>query len=97
LTTVRGEEPFERRTREMYEMLDPQAFRQRREEMLREAKSSRAGTLPADRNRRRDLTLAWELERVAGRLLKPLRRSQEISRQVVTSGGIERARRNKYG
>lgn len=81
----------------MYEMLDPQAFRQRREEMLREAKSSRAGALPADRNRRRDLTLAWELERVAGRLLKPLRRSQEISRQVVTSGGIVRARRNKYG
>jgi hypothetical protein len=25
----------------LYEMLDPQAFRQRREEMLREAKSSR--------------------------------------------------------
>ena len=50
----------------MYEMLDPQAFRQRREEMLREAKSSRAGALPADRNRRRDLRLAWELERVAG-------------------------------
>jgi hypothetical protein len=81
----------------LYEMLDPQAFRQRREEMLREAKSSRVGALPADRNRRRDLTLAWELERVAGRLLKPLRRSREISRQVVTSGGIVRARRNKYG
>ena len=77
----------------MYEMMDPQALRQRREEMLREAERGRM----ADRQRRRDLTLAWALERVAGRLLKPLRRSQEISRQVVTSDGIERARRNKYG
>ena len=81
----------------MYEMMDPQALRQRREEMLREAETSRVGALPADRNRRRDLTLAWELERVAGRVLKSLRRSQEISRQVVASDGIERARRNKYG
>jgi hypothetical protein len=78
----------------MYEMMDPQALRQRREEVLREAERGRM----ADRQRRRDLTPAWELERVAGRLLKPLRRSQEIlmARQV-TSDGIERARRNKYG
>ena len=82
----------------MYEILHPQALRQRREEMLREAERSRmVGVLPADRKRRRDLTLAWELERLAGRLLKPLRRLQEIFRQVVTSDGIERARRNKYG
>jgi hypothetical protein len=83
----------------MYEILHPQALRQRREEMLREAERSRmVGVLPADRKRRRDLTLAWELERLAGRLLKPLRRSQDIlmARQV-TSDGIERARRNKYG
>jgi hypothetical protein len=83
----------------MYEILDPQALRQRREEMLREAERSRmVGVLPADRKRRRDLTLAWELERLAGRILKPLRRSQDIlmARQV-TSDGIERARRNKYG
>jgi hypothetical protein len=80
----------------MYEMMDPQAFRHRREEMLREAERGRmVGTLPADRKRDRDLTLAWELERVAGRLLKPLRRSQEISMaRQVTSDGIERARRN---
>jgi hypothetical protein len=78
----------------MYEMMDPQALRQRREEMLREAERGRM----ADRQRRRDLTLAWALERVAGRLLKPLRRSQEIlmARQV-TSDGIERVRRNKHG
>jgi hypothetical protein len=83
----------------MYETMDPQALRQRHEEMLREAQRSRVeGALPADRKRRRDLTLAWELERVAGRLLKPLRRSHEIlmARQV-TSDGIDRARRNKYG
>ena len=83
----------------MYEMMDPQALRQRREKMLREAKRARvAGALPADRKRRPDLALAWELERVAVRLLKPLRRSQEmLMARQGTSDAIERARRNKYG
>jgi hypothetical protein len=80
----------------LYEMMDLQVFRQRREEMLYEAELGRVAS--TDRKRRRGLTLAWELERVAGRLLKPLRRSQEIliARQV-TSDGIERARGNEYG
>jgi hypothetical protein len=83
----------------MYEILDPQALRQHREEMLPEAERSRmVGALPVDRKRRRDLTLAWELKRLAGRLLKPLRRSQDIlMARHVTSDGIERARRNTYG
>jgi hypothetical protein len=83
----------------MYEMMDPQALSQRRGEMLREAEQGRlAGALPTERKRRHDLTPAWELERVAGRLLKLLRRSREIlmSRQGI-SDGIERARRKKYG
>jgi hypothetical protein len=82
----------------MYEMIDPQALRQRRGEMLCEAERGPvAGTLPEDRKRRRDLALAWELERIAGRLTKFLRRSREIlmARQS-TSDGIERARRKKY-
>jgi hypothetical protein len=68
----------------MYEMMDPQAFRQRRGEMLREAERGRVA--------------AWKLEWVAGRLLKPLRRSQAIlmPRQSA-SDGIGRARRKKYG
>jgi hypothetical protein len=83
----------------MYEMMDPQALRQRRGEMLREAERGRvAGALQTDRKRRRDLAPAWELERVAGRLLKPLRRSREILMpRQSTSDGIERARRKKYG
>jgi hypothetical protein len=83
----------------MYEMMDPQALRQRREEVLREAERGRvAGALPADCERRRDRTLAWELERVAGRLLKPLRRSKEmLMTRQSTSDGMKRARRNKYG
>jgi hypothetical protein len=60
----------------MYEMMDLQASRQRREEILRQAERGRvAGALPADCKRRPDQTLAWELQRVTGRLLKLLRRS----------------------
>jgi hypothetical protein len=47
---IRGEKPFERCTREMYETMNPQTLRQRREEMLREAERSRmVGALPPDR------------------------------------------------
>jgi hypothetical protein len=85
--------------RKMYEMMDPQALRQRRGEMLRDAERGRqAGALPTDRKRRRDLRPVWELERVAGRLLKPLRRSREILMfKQGTSCGMERARRKKDG
>jgi hypothetical protein len=83
----------------MYEMMDPQTLRQCREEMLRDAERRRlAGALPTDRKRRRTLTPAWELERVAGRLLKFLRRSREILMAgQSTSDGIERAQRNEHG
>ena len=82
----------------MYEMVDPQVLRQRRREMLREAEQGRlAGASPADRKRRR-LGPAWEPERIACRLLKPLRRSREI---LVSGQGasdvVDRARRKKYG
>lgn len=83
----------------MYEMMDPQIWRQRREEMLRQAKRGRvAGALPADCKRRPDRTLAWELQRVAGLLLKLLRRSKKMlmARKSVPDG-MKRARRKQYG
>ena len=44
----------------MYEMMDPQVSRQRREEMLRQAERGRvAGALPADCKSRPDRTLTW--------------------------------------
>jgi hypothetical protein len=83
----------------MYEMMDPQVSRQRREEMLRQAERGRvAGALPADCKRRPDRTLAWELQRVAGRLLKLLRRSEKVlMARKSASDGMKRARRKKYG
>jgi hypothetical protein len=83
----------------MYEMMDPQVSRQRREEMLRQAERGRvAGALPPDCKRRPDRTLPWELQRVAGRLLKLLRRSKMmLLARKCTSDGMKRARRKKYG
>ncbi len=83
----------------MYEMMDPQVSRQRREEMLRQAERGRvAGALPADCKRRPARTLAWELQRVAGLLLKLLRRSKMmLMARKSTSDGMKRARRKKYG
>lgn len=80
-------------------MMDPQIWRQRREEMLRQAKRGRvAGALPADCKRRPDRTLAWELQRVAGLLLKLLRRSKKmLMARKSTPDGMKRARRKKYG
>jgi hypothetical protein len=84
----------------MYEMMDPQVSRQRREEMLHQAERGRvAGALPAaDCKRRPDRTLAWELQRVAGLLLKLLRRSKKmLMARKSTPDGMKRARRKKYG
>lgn len=83
----------------MYEMMDPQVSRQRREEMLRQAERDRvAGALPADCKRRPARTLAWELQRVAGLLLKLLRRSKMmLMARKSTSDGIKRGQRKKYG
>lgn len=83
----------------MYEMMDPQVSRQRREEMLRQAERDRvAGALAADCKRRPARTLPWELQRVAGLLLKLLRRSKMmLMARKSTSDGMKRARRKKYG
>jgi hypothetical protein len=74
----------------MYEMMDQLASGQRREELLREAgRGLVTGALPADRKRPRNLTLARELKRDAGRLLKPLRRLQQLVARQGTSDGIK--------
>jgi hypothetical protein len=57
-------------------MMDFQSWRERREELLREAElSHQAKALRAARKRRagRSSALVWEMKRYAGRLLKPLR------------------------
>jgi len=83
----------------MYEMMDPQVSRQRREEMLRQAERGRAaGALPADYKSRPDRTLAWELQRVTGQLLKLLRRSKMmLMARKSAPDGMKRARRKQYG
>ena len=62
--------------------MDMQIWKQRRQEMMREVEQNRlAKALRASRKKRRgagrawalDWGLAWELERIAGRLLKLLR------------------------
>lgn len=58
-------------------MMDLQAWKQRREEMAREAEENRlAGALREPRKRRgagRASVVAWELKRCAGRFFKLLR------------------------
>ena len=83
----------------MYEMMDPQVWRQCREEMLSQAERGRvAGALPADCKRRPDRTLAWELQRVAGLLLKLLRRSKKmLMARRSAPDGMKRARGKQYG
>ena len=55
-------------------MMELESWKQHREEMIREAeKDSLANALRESRKRRgggRPSTLAWELKRIAGRLLK---------------------------
>ncbi len=62
----------------MHEMMDPQIWEQRREEMLREVELNRqANALRAARKRRAGLrsTLVWEIKRHTGGLLKLLRKT----------------------
>jgi hypothetical protein len=62
------------------ELMDPQFVKLRQEELLREAETDRlARALRAARKRRtgRAPVLAWELKRIAGRLLKLLRGSKD--------------------
>ena len=59
-------------------MDDLQIWKQRREEMMREAEQNRLATALRESRKRRGAegrasSLAWELERIAGRLLKLLR------------------------
>jgi len=65
--------PGEKEAKER-EMMDFQSWKQRSEEMIREAeKDSLANALRESRKRSRrgrTSTLAWELKRIAGRLLK---------------------------
>ncbi len=66
----------ENRELRVHEMMDYRIWRQRHEELLREAElSRRAKVLQAARKRGagRRSTLAWEIKRQAGRLLKFLR------------------------
>jgi hypothetical protein len=65
---------------EMREWMDLQIWKQRHEEMMREVEQNRlAKALRQSRKKRRTgannraLSLAWELKRIAGRLLKLLR------------------------
>ena len=64
---------------ELREMMDLQVWKQRREEMMREVEQNRLAKALRDSRKRRTgannraSSLAWELERIAGRLLKLLR------------------------
>ena len=54
--------------------MNPYAWRQRREDAMREAERNRpARNLRADRKQRTP-SLGWELRRMAGLLMKPIRR-----------------------
>ena len=58
----------------MDEMMNPYVWRQRREDTMREVERNRpARALRADR-KKRTFSLAWELGRMAGLLLKFFRR-----------------------
>jgi hypothetical protein len=66
----------------MYEMMDYQVWKQHHEEMVREAEQNRlAKALRKSRKRHgasRVSYLTWELNRVAGRLLKFLRTLKRV-------------------
>jgi hypothetical protein len=58
-------------------MMDFQMWKQRREEMMREAEQDRLARALRGPRKRRGADLAWELKRIAGRLLKLLRASRQ--------------------
>ncbi len=66
----------------MYEMMELQIWKQRREEMMREAEQNRLAKALRDSRKRRGSGrasfLAWELKRIAGRLRKLLRSLRKI-------------------
>jgi hypothetical protein len=64
------------------EMMDFQIWKQRGEEMMREAEQNRLAKALRDSRKRRGSgtvsALAWELNRAAGRLRKLLRASRKV-------------------
>ncbi len=66
----------------MREMMDLQIWKQRREEMMREAEQNRLARAlrhsRKQRGARRASFLAWELKRIVGRLRKLLRSLRKI-------------------
>ena len=64
------------------EMMDFQIWKQRREQMMREAEQNRLAKALRDSRKRRGSgrvsALAWELNRAAGRLRKLLRTSRKV-------------------
>ena len=71
------DELSEREEPKVQEMMDLQIWEQRRKEMLREVEQNRLAKALRDSRKRRGAgrtsSLAWELKRIAGRLLKRLR------------------------
>jgi hypothetical protein len=66
----------------VYETMDLQIWKQRREEMMREVEQNRLAKALRDSHKRRGSgrvsALAWELNRAAGRLRKILRTSRKV-------------------
>ena len=54
--------------------MNPYVWRQRREDLMREAERGRLARAPRADRKRRTSVLAWELERLWGLLLKSFRR-----------------------
>lgn len=75
-------EPPEGGEPKLHEMMDFEIWRQRREEMMREAERNRLAKALRDSRKQRGSgrasSLAWELKRIAGRLLKLLRLLRKI-------------------
>ncbi len=59
-------------------MMDLQVWKQRREEMMREAEQGRLARALRGPRKRRGADLAWELKRIAGRLRKLLRTLRKV-------------------
>jgi hypothetical protein len=68
-------------------MMDFETWKQRREEMMREAEQNRlAKALRESRGPRRVSPLVWELKRVTGRLLKLLRSLKRVGQERRNDG-----------
>jgi hypothetical protein len=67
--------------------MDFETWKQRREEMMREAEQNRlAKALRESRGPRRVSPLVWELKRVTGRLLKLLRSLKRVGQERRNDG-----------